>query len=251
MAALGIAAVFLGLLALGCQLQGTATPAPTPEFTQDTSQAIAEGSVRQDATFKFDGLPDSLLLTRSVTLRCPWCWEFTYKFQSAHPGYGDRSGKPLPSAVTNHVAKVVVEKHTVTRATLDGRWDMLTEQFLPDLQPAKVFKGGVLATFRVENDTFQAFTADPSAIADLFALREGRGSAHIPNGTLAEGPGVGAHNAPWSWHLDPSDLHLADLTIEVCDGKPRMVEDNLDYWLGAVKRYCPWAAELVDIQDYR
>ena len=53
-------------------------------------------------------------------------------------------------------------------------------------------------------------------------------------------PGV---NEPWSWHIDPSTLEFADMTIEVCDGLPSYVED------GTVTsdRFCPWSAELVSI----
>lgn len=58
--------------------------------------------------------------------------------------------------------------------------------------------------------------------------------------------GSGDFNAPWSWHMDPATVHAADASIEVCDGRPSMVEDDLDYWIGTVGNYCPWGAKVVD-----
>jgi len=37
-------------------------------------------------------------------------------------------------------------------------------------------------------------------------------------------------------------VRLADLTIEVCDGRPSHLDRDLDYWIGTVERYCPWGA---------
>ena len=56
------------------------------------------------------------------------------------------------------------------------------------------------------------------------------------NGSIAAGSaGV---NTGWSWHF--SDAALVEMAIELCDGRPSMVEANQDYWLNTVKRFCPW-----------
>ena len=34
--------------------------------------------------------------------------------------------------------------------------------------------------------------------------------------------------------------HLAEISMEVCDGLPSDVEKDLDYWVDTVKRFCPW-----------
>jgi hypothetical protein len=65
------------------------------------------------------------------------------------------------------------------------------------------------------------------------------------------GPGEGGHNAPWTWHLDPEDIEMAEATIELCDGAPNYVEGNLAEFTDNVLRYCPWAAQLVDLEDRR
>ncbi len=65
--------------------------------------------------------------------------------------------------------------------------------------------------------------------------------ASIPNGVVVrDDPGV---NAPWSWHIDPATLEFADNTIEVCDGLPSYVEDEIV----TSDRYCPWSAKIVSI----
>lgn len=112
-------------------------------------------------------------------------------------------------------------------------------------------EGGMLATFRVESDTFRVWTDRPGAMASLRALRAGTASADIPNAPLLRGPGRADHNEPWSWHMHPRALEVVDLAAEVCDGRPSFVEDSLDYWIEDVGRYCPWSAELVRLRDFR
>jgi hypothetical protein len=51
--------------------------------------------------------------------------------------------------------------------------------------------------------------------------------ATIPSGRLVRGPVF--YNEPWSWHIDPEDIFMAEVTIELYDGIPSQVEDNLDY----------------------
>lgn len=111
--------------------------------------------------------------------------------------------------------------------------------------------GGVLATFEVSGDEFRVWTDDTETIEQLLALEAGESQANIPNGRLVEGPGRGDHNAPWSWHLDPDEVAMAEVTVEVCDGRPSFVEEDLTYWLEQVGSFCPWNAELIELQDFR
>ena len=67
----------------------------------------------------------------------------------------------------------------------------------------------------------------PESQRQLFAL-----------GTLRAGNGK--HNLTWSWHL--SDAMLTEAAIELCDGRPSMVEADLNYWLNSVKSFCPWGS---------
>ena len=112
-------------------------------------------------------------------------------------------------------------------------------------------ENGVLATFTVSGEVFKVWVTNPGTIQQLFDLAEGSAKATIPNGRIHRGPGWAAHNQPWSWHLDPEDLQMAEVTIEVCDARPSYVEENLDYFVNSVGRYCPWGAVLVNLEDFR
>jgi hypothetical protein len=43
----------------------------------------------------------------------------------------------------------------------------------------------------------------------------------------------------------PDEWDLAEISIELCDGAPDMVDADLDYWIGTVGRYCPWSSYVV------
>jgi len=117
--------------------------------------------------------------------------------------------------------------------------------------PEPELPGGVLATFEVSGDTFHVWATNQEAIDQLLALEAGESQASIPNGPLLPGPGRADHNDPWSWHLDPEAVQMAELTVEVCDGRPSMVEENRAYWMDTVGRFCPWNARLVELEDFR
>lgn len=117
--------------------------------------------------------------------------------------------------------------------------------------PSPDLKGGVLATFEVSGERFKTFVTNPVAVAELFAIQRGDSNASIPNGRIRRGTGTGNHNAPFGWHLDPEDLVMAALTIELCDGRPSFVQANVGEYVDVIGRYCPWGARLVALQDFR
>lgn len=65
----------------------------------------------------------------------------------------------------------------------------------------------------------------------------------IINGELARGDG--GFNTGYGWHMKPNTIQFADVTIEVCDGRPSDVQSNITYWVDTVKRYCPWGGRFV------
>lgn len=111
--------------------------------------------------------------------------------------------------------------------------------------------GGVLATFDVTGERFKVWVTNEQTIEDLFSLQSGESSANIPNGVTRRGPGQADHNEPYSWHMDPEDISMAEVTIELCDGSPSYVDENIGEWQDQVGRYCPWSADLVSLEDYR
>ena len=110
--------------------QGEAQQQGISEVSEEESQEIAEEFVEDSPTFVFDGIEDTLVLTDTLTLQCPYCWQFVFEFDSSHAGYGDRTGLTLAEVITPHQAVVTVEQGEVTDAVLDGEWDMLSQETL-------------------------------------------------------------------------------------------------------------------------
>ena len=116
--------------------------------------------------------------------------------------------------------------------------------------PEQDLEGGVLATFRVSGEDFRVWVTNETTIQQILALSDGQSAANIPNGKLIEGAGPGGYNQPWTWHLDPEDIEMAESTIELCDGRPSLVDELLEEYLTG-GRFCPWGAELIGVDDRR
>jgi hypothetical protein len=58
-------------------------------------------------------------------------------------------------------------------------------------------RGGALATFEVEGESFRVWTTNPQTIHDLHELQLGTSTANIPNGRILRGPGRARHNTPY------------------------------------------------------
>jgi hypothetical protein len=99
-----------------------------------------------------------------------------------------------------------------------------------------------VVTFSVANETFRVSLTTPDQIAAAKAAQAG-GRARIPNGRIVSGAGV---NTGWSWHLE--DVTFAEITIEVCDGRPSDVERQGTSFGGG--RYCPWSAVVTGIDEH-
>jgi hypothetical protein len=102
---------------------------------------------------------------------------------------------------------------------------------------------GVVVTFQVENEQYKIRLTDPADIEIAHKLLAGEEAPNIPNGIVVRGdPDV---NVGYSWHIDPDSVEFADLTTEVCDGRPSDVEKSVI----TSDRYCPWAAKVVAIDE--
>jgi len=123
------------------------TPTPAPEtdmstqnqagqnqkpkvLSKEDSQKIAVDFLRSSPTFRFDGMDNTLKLVWSGGDERTSRWEFHYKFQSAAAEYGDRSGMILAQVITDHEARITVERGEVVHAVLDGKWDMIRQEML-------------------------------------------------------------------------------------------------------------------------
>jgi len=122
------------------------------------------------------------------------------------------------------------------------RLNLLVTKTLP-------LSGGILVTFDVVGEQYSIFVTNNKTIEEVFAVQRGESQATIPNGLIVEGAVF--YNQPWSWHIDSEDIHMVEMTIELYDGVPSFVENELEYWLESVHRYAPWSARIKTIEDFR
>ena len=111
------------------QEQDSLNQEPKMSSEQD-SQNVAADVLRSSATFRFDGMENTLKLVWSRADEKAYRWEFHYEFESSHAGYGDRTGLILAQVITDHRAQIVVEQGQVVHAVLDGKWDMLSQKVI-------------------------------------------------------------------------------------------------------------------------
>jgi hypothetical protein len=89
---------------------------------------------------------------------------------------------------------------------------------------------------------FVAVTSDPDLLATLeaeLALPADQRTLHI-HGAIAAGGG--GHNLSWHWHFVPDEWDMVEVSIELCDGTPQLVEQDVDYWLESIGAFCPWGS---------
>ena len=92
-----------------------------------------------------------------------------------------------------------------------------------------------------------ACTSDPAVLADVdqqLSLPFSQRNKMI-NGDIAAGnAGVnqnGSHQ--FRWHFIPGRWRLAEVSVEVCDGRPMTdVDADTSYWLHTLGFFCPWTS---------
>lgn len=109
-------------------------------------------------------------------------------------------------------------------------------------------EGGALIDFDIVGELLRVWTTDDAfideAISQLGGMTPPRVAVFVP------AAGVDC-DAQWSWHTEPTPVSFADLTIELCDGRPSDVEGDIDYWVNTVGQYCPWSAVVSAVDDRR
>jgi hypothetical protein len=96
-----------------------------------------------------------------------------------------------------------------------------------------------VVTFSVGSEMFRVALTSADQVTAARAAQNG-GRAALPTGRIVAGTQV---NTGWSWHLE--DLTFAEVTIELCDGRPSDVERGGVQFGGG--RFCPWTAIVVRI----
>jgi len=107
---------------------------PLIEMSKDESKKVAENFIKNSPTFTFDGVADTLKLVNTLRARCPYCWVFVFEFDSAHAGYGDRTGQVVAEVITHHRVSIAVEQMKITSAVIDDEWDMICQEAIDSQQ---------------------------------------------------------------------------------------------------------------------
>jgi hypothetical protein len=100
--------------------------------------------------------------------------------------------------------------------------------------------GTAIVTFQVGPEQFRVRLTTEAQVRAARAAQAG-GPASIPVGRIVSGTEV---NAGWSWHLE--NVTFAEVTIELCDGRPSDVERAGPGFANG--QFCPWSARITEIQ---
>ncbi len=114
------------------------------------------------------------------------------------------------------------------------------KELLPEPSPSRTF----LFDTRPYGEQFAASTSKPEVVEQVLSqltLPEDERFMFI-NGKIAGGNND--YNLNWNWHFIEDQWELTDFAIEVCDGRPSMVQSDLDYWL-ALGQFCPWGSYVI------
>jgi len=121
---------------------------------------------------------------------------------------------------------------------------------LPTIASAQMrcYQFGMHGTFPDWRDTSCiACTGDlalMSVIQTQLALPVAQRDKHISGNIAGGDAGVnhnGSHN--FLWHFIPGEWGLADLSAELCDGRPYTdVDLDTNYWIHTVQYFCPWSS---------
>jgi len=106
--------------------------------SQEGGKKVALEFVKQEDTYRFDGIPETLKVTNVTSINNGW--KYNIEFDSRHGGYGNRSGQALDLVITHHRAEITVEAGRVTQAIMDGRWDMINQCFDVEIKLAPIDK---------------------------------------------------------------------------------------------------------------
>jgi hypothetical protein len=94
-----------------------------PTVMQNDKLSLAKQFVMDDATFRFDGMDDTINATLDESSGI-----VTVEFTSRHAGYGDRTGLMLAEVLTPHRVILTISGGQVTSAVMDEKWDMLCQK---------------------------------------------------------------------------------------------------------------------------
>jgi hypothetical protein len=117
------------------------------------NRATADYYIKKHTTYVFDGLDATLMLTDTVKINGGF--RFTYEFDSAHAGYGDRTGQILAQVITHHTAVITIQNGWETSAVMEDYWDMKHEVVIAETE---------IKLAPIESVTVSFFKSNPAQV---------------------------------------------------------------------------------------
>ena len=115
---------------------GNGNSQPPPLNDEGSAEAGLEAAgnwiLNNSPTYLFDG--SNLEHLDTVTLNCLDCYGYIFTFDSAHAGYGERSGQVLAQVITPHTIGVATKEGTVIQAVTDKVYDEIRREFIPQIE---------------------------------------------------------------------------------------------------------------------
>jgi len=149
---------------------------PQPQPTQsELANASAYSFAKNSSTYAYDGSDLALKDSREAN----GTYTFTFSFNSAHSGFGNRSANDLEEMETQHSITIIVSSGKVISAVLDGVYDELDGEWIDvaknfDLTPTDKNRSKQIAIEFVKNsEEFQqnARSGSPIWIDDFFVYK--------------------------------------------------------------------------------
>ena len=223
------------------------------ELGQEVELGIGQTVVIEDEPIKLKFIEVAGDSRCPIGNKCVWAGEVTYVLEITYldelytVSITQPGDTPQKSMEVFHKYEIYFNVEPYPELDKEIKDDEYRLQLVIDRNPR--LTSGILVTFDVEGEIYNIFVENEATIADILAVEKGESQAMIPSGKIIGEPMF--YNESWSWHIDPVDIHMAEFTIEVCSGLPSHVEEDLDYWVNTVGRFCPWSAEIVAIKDFR
>ncbi len=107
-------------------------------------------------------------------------------------------------------------------------------------------KGGAMIQIEVNGSNMTLWSTNPSFIAGAKELQASKRAKTAMFDEVNDGRDC---DPQWTFHVDSAHMSWAQVTMEGCDGRPMDVERDKASWMKNVKRYCPWSARVVSVEE--
>jgi hypothetical protein len=204
------------------------------QLSMEDSQDKALEFIKNSPTFLFDGIEGTLELIDRLEISLPYTWTFIIGFESAHAGYGDRTGRMLAEVITPHEAAITIEQGEIVYASMDNKWDMTNQTELSyDLDPVReesdiigtvtekehinseTIEGRILVELEQPNNTSDKFWVTINKNTPIYK-NDGKDDYAISFSSLSEGQNVEVWFRGAIAESYPAQVEAKQLLVQTC-----------------------------------